>query len=98
VRILTLNDDANILKMAQGVVKKANSHGLRADLDSSNETVAKKIAEAEKMKIPYTIVLGPKELESNEVKPRTRSDLEEHMPMDVEAFLKKLSQDAKERK
>jgi threonyl-tRNA synthetase len=98
LRILTLNDEPNILKMAKDVVKKSKEHGLRVELDDSNESVPKKIREAELMKVPYTVVIGPKEVESREVKPRARSDIEEHMPMDIEAFLQKLAYDAQARK
>src|SRR3989338_8816975 len=47
VRVATLKDDPNILKMAQSVVEKAYSMGIRVELDDSNESVAKKIHEAE---------------------------------------------------
>ncbi|MBI2285621.1 threonine--tRNA ligase, partial [Candidatus Saccharibacteria bacterium] len=51
VRIIALKDDANILKMAKDVVKKAKEMGLRAELDDDNETVAKKILAADQMRV-----------------------------------------------
>lgn len=73
--VITLNDDKNILEMAKNVVKEAKAKNVRAELDSSNESVGKKIANAESMRVPYMIVIGPKEVESNRVSPRSRSDL-----------------------
>jgi len=45
-----------------GVLKKA---GVRAALDSSGETLGKKIRSANMQKIPYTLVIGDKEKESS---------------------------------
>src|SRR3989338_1588288 len=56
VRVLTLNDEKPILKLAKDVVKKEKELGIRAELDDSNETLGKKIRETEVMKVPYTIV------------------------------------------
>lgn len=100
VRIATLNDEKAILKLAESVVEKAKALNVRATLDDSNETVAKKILQAEQMKVPYTIVVGPKEVESNKVTPRVRADLPKLQPesLDVAAFLEKVSENAKARK
>ena len=98
VRIATLKDDPNILKMAKDVVENAKVLGIRAELDDSNESVAKKVAEAEKMKVPYTVVIGEKEVHSGRVTPRHRSDLPELPELTVNELLERLSQDAKSRR
>lgn len=100
IRMATLSDEEKIVKKAQETVEAAKKLGLRAELDDSNETVAKKILEAEKMKVPYVIVVGGKEVESAEVTPRVRADLPklERESMNLEDFLAKVSQDAKNRK
>jgi threonyl-tRNA synthetase len=41
--------------------------GLRGDVDDSRETVPKKIRAAELMKVPYTLVVGDKEIEAGTV-------------------------------
>ncbi len=94
VRIVTVNNELNILKMAKDVVKKAKEFGLRAEFDDSNETVAKKILHAEQMKVPYTVVIGEKEVQSGHVTPRHRSDLPELPESTVEEFLQELSENA----
>jgi len=99
LRVAALNDEVNILKMAQDVVKKAKTMGVRATLDDSNESVGKKIRDAEVMKVPYTVVIGGKEVESKQVSPRVRSDLKlEAETLGLDEFLQKIVQDAKTRK
>ncbi|HCM51810.1 TPA: threonine--tRNA ligase [Candidatus Saccharibacteria bacterium] len=100
LRIATLNDEKPILKLAESVVEKARILGLRVTLDNSNETVSKKVLQAEQMKVPYVIVVGNKELESGKVTPRVRTDLAKLEPgtMNLDAFLEKVAEDAKARK
>jgi threonyl-tRNA synthetase len=45
---------------------------LRAHVDDSRETMQKKIRAAQLMKVPYTIVLGDREIESGNVAVRDR--------------------------
>ena len=95
VRVVALNNEPDILKMAEVVLKKFKSAGIRATLDDSNETVAKKIRDAELMHIPYTIVIGEKEVKSGQVSPRARTDIKlatETLP--IEKFLQEISQRA----
>lgn len=98
LRIATLNDDAAIVKTAKDIAAKAVKQGLRAEVDDSSESVSKKIHSAEQMKIPYTLVIGPKEVEGAQVSPRSRSDLEKISATGVDEFLQMLSQDAQSRK
>ncbi len=99
LRIITLNNEDSILKMAQDVVKKAQKKGLRAELDDTNETVSKKIRDAEVMHVPYTVVIGGKEVESHHLSPRVRSDIKlDQETLGVDELLDKLSQDAQKRR
>jgi threonyl-tRNA synthetase len=98
IRVIAINEEEPILKLAKSVVEKSKSQGLRAQLDDSNDTVAKKILGAEQMKVPYTLVIGQKEVESQRVTPRVRHDLGELSEMGIEELLEKLSKDAKARK
>jgi threonyl-tRNA synthetase len=100
LRVTTLNDEEAVLEAARELVSKAKDSGIRAELDDSNESVGKKIRDAEHMRIPYTVVIGNKEIESHQVTPRVRSDLPklEQETMAVDDFLAKLSNDAKSRK
>ncbi len=99
VRVITLNDEKSILKLAQNVVKKAKELGVRVQLDDSNESVSKKIRDAEVMKVPYAIVIGDKELTSGQIVPRSREDLvkQSDKPIAIDDFLQKVSDDARRR-
>lgn len=98
LRVATLNDEENIIKTAKDIVAKAQQLGIRAGLDASNESVGKKIREAEVMKIPYTVVIGGKEVESGRLAPRHRNDLPELPESTFDELLQRLSDDAKARK
>jgi threonyl-tRNA synthetase len=98
LRVATLNDEENIVKAANDIVAKAREQGIRAGLDASNESVGKKVRDAELMKVPYTVVIGGKEVESGRLTPRGRGDLPELPESSVDELLSKLSQDAKARK
>jgi threonyl-tRNA synthetase len=73
---------------------------LRLYLDNSNESVGKKIRNSELAKVPYTIVVGEKEIASNEVAPRIRKDMsvmDVVITIGVEEFLKTVANEAKSR-
>ena len=76
LRIITLNQEDETVDFAQNVLKQAKDQGLRATIDNASESVGKKIRAAELYKVPYTIVLGQKEMDSGAVTPRVRKDLE----------------------
>jgi threonyl-tRNA synthetase len=99
LRVTTLNDDEKVLKAANNLLTKAKEQGIRAELDDSNESVGKKIHDAEHVKVPYTVVIGGKEVESGQLTPRVRSDLPklDQETLEVDKFLSKLAEDAKTR-
>ena len=99
IRVATLNNDKPIEALAQKIVANAKELGLRAELDDSNESVGKKIRDAEVMKVPYVIVVGAKELDSGEVIPRVRSDLGEQPKTAVKIadFLDQIAKQAQSR-
>ncbi len=99
VRVVTLNDEKPILKLARDVVKKAKVLGIRAELDDNNESVGKKIRDSEVMKVPYAVVIGGKEVESGKIVPRLRDDLPKQpdKAVAIEDFLQKVADDARRR-
>ncbi len=98
LRVATLNNEEPVMKLAQEIVDKAREAGLRVELDDSNESVSKKIHDAADIKVPYTVVIGGKEVESKNLSSRNRADLPEIPELSIDEFLKKLSEDAKARK
>lgn len=57
---------------AQEIAKKFRVSGFRFQVKDENETVSKKIREGELQKIPYILVVGDKEMESQTVRVRER--------------------------
>ena len=100
IRLLTVNQEDETVAFAEKIAGKAKDLGLRLTVDNSNESVGKKIRNAELYKVPYTVVIGEKEIETGELLPRIRKDLEvseSHEPHTVEEFLKTIAHDAKSR-
>ncbi|MDC0872574.1 threonine--tRNA ligase [Flavobacteriaceae bacterium] len=65
---------------AQKVLNLLENHEIRALLDDRNETIGKKIRESELSKVPYMIILGEKEAETQTV------SLRKHQEGDVGTF------------
>ncbi|HSW65895.1 MAG TPA: threonine--tRNA ligase [Bacillota bacterium] len=101
IRIATLNQDDEIVHFAKDIAAKAKSLGLRATVDADNESVGKKIRNAELMKVPYMVVIGGKELETGELMPRIRQDMEvnaeAHTAHTVDELLKTIVHESKSR-
>jgi threonyl-tRNA synthetase len=62
-------------------------------MDNNNESVGKKIRDAEIWKVPYTVVIGEKEIESSELVPRIRKDMEVQPsgPIALDHFLQSIA-------
>ncbi|MFH0712501.1 MAG: threonine--tRNA ligase [Candidatus Jorgensenbacteria bacterium] len=84
-------------KYAENVSKLLESHNIRVELTSSDETLGKRIRGAELQKIPYILVVGDKEVESKTVNVRKRHKKETDT-VSVEAFLEKILEEITERK
>ena len=52
---------------AQKVLNSLENHEIRALIDNRNETVGKKIREAEMQKIPFMVIVGEKEVEEGSI-------------------------------
>jgi len=70
VRILPISEKT--LDYAEKLMNEVNILGYRADLDDRNEKLGKKIRNSEIEWIPYTVIVGEKELESNTISIRQR--------------------------
>ncbi|MBN1506809.1 MAG: threonine--tRNA ligase [Sedimentisphaerales bacterium] len=69
-RVMPISDKTNAY--AQVVYRRLNEAGLRVAADLSDEKIGAKIAKAHAEKVPYMLVVGPKEAESNTVNVRFR--------------------------
>lgn len=59
---------------AEGVAAKLRTVGLRTEVDKRNEKVGYKIREAELLKIPYMIIVGDKEVDSDTLSVRHKGE------------------------
>ncbi len=100
VRILTVNQEDKTVEFANKILDEALDMGIRIVLDNSSQSVGKKIREAEVYKVPYTVVIGDKEIESGDIIPRIREDLrinESDNKLPITDFLKAVSRESKTR-
>lgn len=75
LRIIQVKDSDEVVNFVQQLQSAAREKGLRVRVDDSNESVGKKIRDAEVWKVPYTLVIGEKEVQNERLKPRVRADL-----------------------
>ena len=77
VRVIPLKDE--FLEFSKELTKKLSSKNIRADIDDRNESIGKRIREAEKEWIRYILVIGEREAGSQNlsIRDRTTSDVRE---------------------
>lgn len=72
VKVLTINESCN--EYANSVINTMRSAGIRVEFDTRNETIGKKIREAQMEKVPYTIVIGEHEVANKNITYRKRGE------------------------
>ncbi len=92
IRFIALNQSLEIQKYLSEIEEKAHKLGLRIKIDNENDSVSKKVRNAELMKIPYIVVIGMNEIKNNTVLPRIRNDLitnleKNNKPLKIDDFL-----------
>ena len=70
MRILTISEKTN--DYAKALAERLNAEGFRCGIDLSDEKVNSKIVRAHAERIPYMLVVGPKEVETKSVNVRIR--------------------------
>ena len=97
VRILTIND--TVLEYVDKIttilsditlMEPVRYNDVRFTIDSRNESLGKKIREATSMKIPVQLIVGPKDMEANEVSIRTQSGEEKISLEQLAEYIKSL--------
>ena len=97
VRVLTIND--TVLEYVDKIttilsditlMKPVRYNDVRFTIDSRNESLGKKIREATSMKIPVQLIVGPKDMEANEVSVRTQSGEEKISLGQLAEYIKSL--------
>lgn len=91
VTVLPISDKFE--SYSKDVLLKLKSQGIRAELDMRNESVGKKIKEAQNQKIPYMIIVGQREVEKNNISVRSFSD-GDLGEFDLMKFVKKIADES----
>ncbi len=81
VRVIPVAEAHNAY--AEEVHEKLLAVGLRAELDTSNESMGKKIRTAKQERLPYFIVIGDKEVADKKVTLESRDGEAEELALDV---------------
>jgi threonyl-tRNA synthetase len=72
VKMLPIGDEQ--VDYCEDIARKLTGLGVRVEVDRRNETIGYKLRNAQLEKVPYMIVVGAKEVESNTVAVRSRKD------------------------
>ena len=95
VKVMNISDAS--LDYAFEVVRALESNGLRVEIDDRNESIGKKIREAQLSKIPYMLVLGEKEVEDKSVAVRKRGG-QGSVTLPLQEFIDNILAEVKERR
>jgi threonyl-tRNA synthetase len=85
VRVLPISEKSN--EYANQVERKLKDSNLRCSTDKTDEKIGAKIVKAHGDKLPYMLVVGPKEAETGTVNVRIRG-IEENKTFEIEDFLR----------
>jgi threonyl-tRNA synthetase len=72
--------------------EKLRAEGIRVKVNDSSDRMGAKIRDAEKLKIPYMLVVGDKEEQAGTVAPRLRSGIQLD-PINIEDLLKRMKEE-----
>jgi len=96
VKVLPVSDKT--MDYSKEVYDKIRATGIRVELDERGEKIGYKIREAQQVeRVPYMLVLGPRESEAGTVAVRSR-DTGETETMSLDEFIQKVTEEVKERK
>ena len=87
VKMLPIGDEQ--VGYCDDIARKLTNLGVRVEVDRRNETIGYKLRNAQLEKVPYMIVVGAKEVESNTLAVRSRKDGEKGA-MSVDQFIAEL--------
>lgn len=97
VQVMLIPVSEKFKKYAHSVETQFIASNIRIQIDDSDETLGKRIAEAEKQKIPYMVVVGEKEEKDNLVAIRTRGEKKQET-MKIDEFIEKIRKEIDEKK
>ncbi len=81
---------------AEKIKTDLQNEGMRIIIDDRNETLNKRIREAAVKKVPYTLILGDREIETGKISVRRRAE-GDLGKMDLKAFLERLRREIEQK-
>ena len=94
VKILSISEKFNAYAME--VYNQLKAVGIRVELDDKEEKIGYKVRNAQMEKVPYSLVVGEKEMENKTVAVRKR-DGEQGGTVSVDEFIQSLIKEIEER-
>ncbi len=94
VKVLPISD--KFADYADSVAAKLDEAGVRVETDHRAEKIGFKIREARNERVPYMLVVGEKDVESNAVSVRSRENGEEGQ-QSIDEFIARITKEIKER-
>lgn len=76
VQVKVINISESQLEYAKQVKENLELFGIRVELDDRNESIGKKIRQSQMEKVPYSVVVGDKEVENGTVSVRKRGGVD----------------------
>jgi threonyl-tRNA synthetase len=70
VRVLTIGDDEKLIEYAKPIVAELRAHQVRADADFGTDKINGKVLRAEEARVHTMLVIGPRDMEANNVSVR----------------------------
>jgi len=96
VNVIPVNTDYH-LEYAEKIYNLLKENGIRVEIDTRSEKLGYKMRESIVRKIPYTLVLGQKEVDENTISYRFGNS-QETITISIDEFIKKILDDIKFRK
>lgn len=93
INVIPVNNEYH-LEYAENLFNKLKDLGIRVELDDRNEKLGYKMRESVMKKIPYAIIIGNKEVESNTVSYR-KCMSDETTNISIEEFINKITEEIK---
>jgi threonyl-tRNA synthetase len=96
VQVMIIPANPKAYDYAQDTARLLKDGGVRVEVDLRDEKMGAKIRDAELQKIPYMLIVGPREAEAGTVAPRRKGEGQLE-PMSRPAFLERLQKETRER-
>ena len=95
VRVVPITDDQ--VEAAGEILDRLRAAGRRASVDARSDTLNYRVRDGELNKIPYLLVVGAREVESDTVAVRARGAEQKQETMTLEAFLSRVAAEVEAR-